>query len=157
LPCHPSKNPTPTPPKNLTLLTRFHPHILLKTPESLFDSMNTMTIPYESDWRSEPWGIDTPCAYEHFSGKTLDEAFDLFVKDSLYYQEDIMFMPVLCFRYYVHAYMNYLLSDKSGGDCDGASCFFGLIEVRKDDICTSADKLRNRISEVLHYIGARQE
>ena len=119
--------------------------------------MNSMTIPSESDWRSEPWCIDTPYAYEHFLGKTLDEAFDLFVQYSIYYEEDIMFMPVLCFRYYIHAYMNYLLSDKSKGDCDGASCFFGLIEVRKDDICTSEDKLRNRISEVLQHIGARQE
>lgn len=119
--------------------------------------MNTMTIPSESDWRSEPWGIDTPCAYENFSGKTLDEAFDLFVKNSLYYQEDIMFMPVLCFRYYIHAYIDYLLSDKSEGDSDGASCFFGIIEGRKNDICTSGDQLRDRISEVLHYIGARQE
>ena len=119
--------------------------------------MNTMTIPSESDWRSEPWCIDTPCAYEHFSSKTLDEAFDLFVKYSLYYQEDIMFMPVLCFRYYIHAYIDYLLSDKSEGDSNGASCFFGIIEVRKNDICTSGDQLRDRISEVLHYIGARQE
>ena len=68
-----------------------------------------------------------------------------------------MFMPLVCFRYYIHAYVDYLLSDKSEGDSDGASCFFGLIEFRKDDVCISGDKLRNRVSEVLRHIRVRQK
>ena len=119
--------------------------------------MIMMNMPSKSDWRSEPWGIDTPYAYKHFSGKTLDEAFNLFVEHALYYQEDIMFMPVLCFHYYIHAYIDYLLSDKSRGDSDGASGFFGLVECREDDIRTSDGKLQNRICEALKHIGARQE
>ena len=68
-----------------------------------------------------------------------------------------MFMPVLCFRYYIHAYINYLLSDKSEGDSDGANCFFGIVEIRKHDICKSGAELRDRVSEVLRHIGAKQE
>jgi hypothetical protein len=62
--------------------------------------MGEMTIPAEVDWRSEPWGIDTPWAYKHFFGKNLAEAFDLFVENAMHYQEDIMFMPLACFKYY---------------------------------------------------------
>jgi hypothetical protein len=119
--------------------------------------MNMMLIPTESDWHSEPWCIDTPYAYEHFSGKSIEEASELFVKNSIYYHEDIMFMPLQCFRYYIHAYMNYLLSDKSKGDSSGADCFFGLIKFRKAEILAADENLRAKISEVLRRLGASQE
>ena len=50
-----------------------------------------------------------------------------------------MFMPLACFRYYIHAYLDYLLSDKSEGDSDGASCFFGLIEFREKQTFAQAE------------------
>ena len=115
-----------------------------------------MVIPAEADWRSEPWDLDIPYAYEHFFGKSLVEAFDLFVENALRYQEDIMFMPLACFEYYIHAYMDYLLSDKSAGDSDGANCFFGIVECRSHDICGGGDVLRRRVVEVLDRLRTRQ-
>ena len=116
-----------------------------------------MNVPSEEDWRSEGWNIDTPYAYRNFFGKTLTEAFDLFVESSIYYKSDIMFMPLVCFRYYIHAYIDYLMSEKSAGDSDGASCFFGLVEFRKDDIKASARDLQQRVAETLRHIAARQK
>ena len=83
-------------------------------------------IPSESDWRSEPWGIDTPYAYNHFQGKSREDAVEFFVENAIYYQEDIMFMPEACFRYYIHSYMDYLFSGRSAGDSDAANCFSAL-------------------------------
>ena len=119
--------------------------------------MSEMRIPTEADWRSESWGIDTPSAYRHFFGKDFAEAFDLFVQNALYYQEDIMFMPLACFNYYVHAYMDYLLSDQSAGDCDGANCFFGIVEVRCQDIQAGGEELRRRVREVLDRLRSGQQ
>ena len=116
-----------------------------------------MNIPTEIDWRSEPWDLDIPYAYKHFFGKDLQEAFDLFVDNSLYDQEDIMFMPLPCFRYYVLAYTNYLLSEQSKGDSDGASCFFGLVECRKDDIRSSSEQLVAQIIITLKNLHENQE
>lgn len=116
-----------------------------------------MSIPTEADWRSEPWCLDIPIAYEHFFGKSLDEAFALFVKNALYYEEDVMFMPLICFRYYIHAYMSYLLSPSSAGDSDGGSCFFGLVEGRLVDIQTSDSHLLARVEEVLRRLRDNQE
>lgn len=116
-----------------------------------------MNIPTETDWRSEPWDLDIPYAYKHFFGKDLQEAFDLFVENSIYYQEDIMFMPLPCFRYYVLAYSNYLLSEQSKGDSDGASCFFGLVECRKDDIRSSSEQLVAQIIMTLKNLRENQE
>ena len=116
-----------------------------------------MLIPSEADWHSEPWWIDTPHAYEYFNKKSLAEAVALFVDNAICYQEDIMFMPLPCFRYYVRAYIDYLLSDASKDDSDAANCFFGIVEFRRDDILTSGDELRGLILDVLRHIGAGQE
>lgn len=84
-------------------------------------------IPDEDDWHSEGWDLDIPYAYEHFQGKDVAEATRLFAQCSLTYQEDLMWMPSRCFTYYIHAYLEYLLSAESAQDSDGASCFFALI------------------------------
>lgn len=116
-----------------------------------------MNVPTHVDWHSEPLCLDGKCAFKNFSGKDLTEAFDLFVDNALYYQEDIMFMPTLCFRYYVRAYINYLLSPKSEGDSDGANCFFGLVEIRAEDVSTSDQSLRQDIAEVLLRLSDQQQ
>lgn len=114
-------------------------------------------IPSEADWRSEPWTLDTRYAYAHFAGKSNDEAQRLFEENSLYYQEDLMFMPLACFRYYLNAYMLYLLSDASQGDSDGASCFFGLVDLRHQDIMTCDEPTRARVMAVLDRLACSQE
>lgn len=116
-----------------------------------------MNIPTETEWRTEPWDLDIPNAYKHFSGKSLEEAFELFVDNSLFYQEDIMFMPLPCFRFYVMAYANYLLSDQSKDDSDGASCFFGIVECRRDDIQSSPEQLIAHIICTLEKLRENQE
>ena len=113
-------------------------------------------IPSESDWRSEPWGIDTPYAYNHFQGKSREDAVEFFVENAIYYQEDIMFMPEACFRYYIHSYMDYLFSGRSAGDSDAANCFFGIVEIRKDDIARADFDLRQRILDMLKRLASQQ-
>ena len=113
-------------------------------------------IPSESDWRSEPWCIDTPDAYKHFQGKSRKDAVELFVENALCYQEDIMFMPEVCFRYYIHSYIDYLCSEQSVGCSDAASCFFGIVEVRKDDIVRADSDLWKRILDMLKRLASHQ-
>jgi len=120
-------------------------------------AMEDMTIPSEADWRSEPWSIDTPYAYKNFFGKNLAEACDLFVKRARGSQEDLMAMPLACFKYYLHAYIDYLLSDKSEHHGIAAYCFFGIVEYRTDDIRNSGEALRQRVLEVLHRIRTGQQ
>lgn len=112
--------------------------------------------PSEDDWRSEPWCLDAKAAYERFNGKTLDEAFDMVSDDALNREEDLLFMPSICFRYYLHAYLSYLRSDAARGDSDGASCVFGLIDHRIDDLSMDPVLLR-KAAETIAYVGERQE
>jgi hypothetical protein len=116
----------------------------------------TTKPPTEGDWRGGPWDMEIPYAYDHFFGKSLQEAFALFVENALYYEEDLMWMPLPCFQYYVLAYTNYLLSESSRGDADGASCFFGLVEFRKDDIRGSSELVIGEIARTLEKLKGGQ-
>jgi len=89
-----------------------------------------MQIPTEQDWANPYDDLDIGSAKECFFGKTLEEAEKMFVYNALHYQEDVMWMPSVPFRYYVHAYMNYLLDSQSEHDTDTASCFLGLVEFK---------------------------
>jgi hypothetical protein len=114
-------------------------------------------IPTEADWRSEGWGLDTPYAYRHFFGKDVDDALALLVEGCPYYAEDIMYMPLRCFGYYVLAYTEYLLSDASRDDSDGASCFFGLVKFRRNDIGACSQQVIEQIARTLERLRKSQE
>jgi hypothetical protein len=116
----------------------------------------TNNIPTEADWRSEPWDLDIPYAYKNFAGKSHEQAVALFQQNALCYQEDVMFMPRACFLFYIHAYIDYLLSDVSRGDADGANCFFSLVESRANDIRGNA-AVHSTVERVLRHLATRQE
>jgi hypothetical protein len=67
--------------------------------------------------------LDEQTAVEHFLGKDLREAEEMFRGNFGVYQEDLMWMGPRAFCFYVRAAMNYLCSDSSDGDCDGVSWF----------------------------------
>ena len=76
--------------------------------------------------------LDERCAVENFLGKDLEQAQALFRENFLYYQEDLMWMGPIAFRFYVPAAINYLLSKDADYDADAASSFCGLIEFHLD-------------------------
>jgi len=117
---------------------------------------NNSQIPTEDDWRSEPFCLDIACAYRNFLGKNLEEARALFVENAFRYEGDLKFMPYACFQYYLRAYLNYLTSDDSQGDADGASCFFGLINQRSPELANNRE-LRQQVCETLAHVGTRQD
>ena len=52
--------------------------------------------------------LDEKCAYEHFFGKTLEEAREMFAETSHIYLEDLGWMGKRAFDYYVQAYIDWL-------------------------------------------------
>ena len=53
--------------------------------------------------------LDEKCAYEHFFGKTREEARQMFAERRGHvYLEDLGWMGVRAFDYYVHAYIDFL-------------------------------------------------
>jgi hypothetical protein len=115
------------------------------------------TVPTEADWRSVPWDLDLPYAYEHFSGKSIEQSVPLFVENALCYQEEVSSMPAPCLRYYIQAYIAYLMSDASQHDPDGASCFLGLVRHRMPDLKNAEQNVVDVVVAALRHIADRQE
>jgi len=118
-------------------------------------------IPNEQDWTNPYDDADIRYAKKHFFGKTIEEAEKLFVENALYYQEDIMFMPSGAFRYYVHAYINYLQGKQSDHDTDGASCFLSIIKSKMEsNMKCDRNDLRAvwlRVKETIEHIRSNSD
>ena len=114
-------------------------------------------IPTEDDWHSEQWDfLEIPYAHKSFAGKSIEEATELFAANALSRQEDLCWMPVACLRYYIQAYVAYLLSDDSKADADAASAFFSLIKLRHKDIHGFDDEVTSHIAGALRHLSTNQ-
>ena len=110
-----------------------------------------MTLPTRQDINVHD-SLDERSACEHFLGKSLEEAAALFHENSLYYQEDLMFMGASAFRFYVQAAISYIQSDASTDDSDIINCFGSILEHRLEH---EADELRpvaERLASACGYI-----
>ena len=96
--------------------------------------------------------LDERTACEHFLGKTLDEAEELFQENSLYYQEDLMWMGPIAFRFYVQALLNYIQSDSSIGDSDIINCFADFLEYRLEREAAELRPIAENLASVCAYI-----
>ncbi|MFC0018333.1 hypothetical protein [Roseibacillus persicicus] len=72
-----------------------------------------MEIPTKTDWKESWLGLDEAAAFKNFYGKDLKEALQLFEQCAMSYQEDLIYMPEVPFKYYVRAYFRFLASEKS--------------------------------------------
>ena len=114
-------------------------------------------IPSEADWHSEPWGIDTPHAYEHFYGLDVEAARDKVEALPTVVCEDFLYMPAPCLWLYLIAYMEYLLSPLSQHDSDAASQFFAYVGERLPAIEQGSEFLLTHLRKTLSLLGASQE
>ena len=75
-----------------------------------------------------PECLDGRYAEEHFLGKDLDGAVTLFADNFLRYQEDLMSMGPVAFKFYIRAAIDYAESDEARFDCDIARTVVLLLD-----------------------------
>ena len=112
--------------------------------------------PSETTWGDISHDLDAAHSQKMFFGKTRREAEQLFAENAISRQEDLAWMPEKCMQFYIHAYMDYLLSDQSKSDPDAASCFISLVRTRHDDIRAGGKYLVRRVDSVLVHISSNQ-
>ena len=115
-------------------------------------------IPNEKDWQAlgDANELDANHAYRMFNGKSHEQAVEMFNKMPFFYQEDVMWMPLPCFKFYVRAYIQYLLSDKSIDDPDSSNSFIGIVGFRLNEIRHLDEKLKNEIFSTVQFIADNQ-
>jgi hypothetical protein len=96
--------------------------------------------------------LDERSACEHFLGKSLADAELLFRDNSIYYQEDLMWMGPIAFQYYGEAAIRYIQGEHAELDADIINCFAGLLEFRLECLPNSLSPIATRLNETCHYI-----
>jgi hypothetical protein len=110
-----------------------------------------MCVPTASDINVYD-SLDERRACEHFLGKDLEQAEALFRENALYYQEDLMWMGPVAFRYYVPAFIRYLRSDHSRDDWDAINCFEGVIRFWIDHYRAEVVPIFELLAAAFHYV-----
>lgn len=104
-----------------------------------------MTLPSRQDINVYD-SLDERSACEHFLGKTLEQAESLFRENSLYYQEDLMWMGPRAFCFYVDAVIRYVQSEAASKDTDIILSLISIFEFRLEqqpgDMVPVAGKLK---------------
>src|SRR3954466_14676437 len=100
--------------------------------------------------------LDGRTACEHFLGKTIEEAEAMFRENSLYYQEDLMWMGPVAFGYYVEAAIRYLRSDAAENDCGFVSALGATLEFRLEHYPESLAPIWGQLASACDYVVAHR-
>jgi hypothetical protein len=128
-----------------------------RIPPRLTFNVLPMKIPNEQDWGDWKPDLDRSYAHKIFFGKSKSEAIELFVENAISHQEDLMWMTRIPFQFYIHAYKEYILSDRSKEDSDGASCYLRLIKYKLEEEPDQITEIFNDILPSLEIVASRQE
>ena len=96
--------------------------------------------------------LDERSACKNFLGKTLPEAEAMFQEAPLAYQEDLMFMGLVAFRFYVQAAISYIESESATRDSDMINCFTGVLEHRLEWEQGELVPISGRLASVCAFI-----
>lgn len=115
-----------------------------------------MSIPTREDINVYD-SLDERVACQNFLGKNLDEAEALFRENSLYYQEGLMWMGPVAFRYYLTAIIRYIESDACRGDSMLIFAFVSLLEFKlqydREELPPVALQLASACDFILEHYG----
>lgn len=111
-----------------------------------------MNLPTATDINPNLGDLDQQYALSNFLGKNLEEAEALFRESAITYQEDLMFMGIRAFRFYVQAAINHIRSDSATGDSDIINCFTGILESRLENEATELWPIAEQLAEICNYV-----
>ena len=96
--------------------------------------------------------LDGRSACENFLGRNLDEAEALFRENSLHYQEALMWMGPVAFRYYVQAAIRYIQSEAATDDHAIVSCLASILEFRLEYESAELVPIADQLAAICCYI-----
>ena len=111
-----------------------------------------MRLPTTREINPIPENLEGQSAEEHFHGKSLEEAEALFCENSLYYQEDLMFMGAPAFCFYVQAAISYIQSAAATEDSDIVNSLASILDHRLQFEAKELIGVAAQLASVCRYI-----
>lgn len=115
----------------------------------------TDKIPGLQDWQGYKDDIDARYAFKIFFGKTLAELQPLFKRNVIERTDELRFMPVRAFQYYIFALRDYIVDEHySSDDSDCAvDCYFNLVQAKLDAAPEAILPVMELLLPSLHFIS----
>ncbi|EGM76987.1 hypothetical protein Rhein_2927 [Rheinheimera sp. A13L] len=116
----------------------------------------TDKIPGLQDWLGYKDDIDSRFAFEIFFDKTRAELQPLFKRNVIERTDELRFMPVRAFQYYIFALRDYIVDEHySSGDSDCAvDCYFSLVQEKLDVAPDAILPVMELLLPSLHFIAS---
>lgn len=114
-------------------------------------------IPTKEHWEKAWSGLDEADAFDHFYGKTIQEAEDMIHNTPEYYCEDFLWMPKVPFQFYLNAFIKYLISQRSRDNSYAANSFIGLIKLQVGYEYDWIEDHSQSIYKTLNHLADQQE
>ena len=111
-------------------------------------------VPGDAEWAGYENDLDARYAHERLFGKSIEQVQRLFEEtDALSLAEDLHFMPVAAFQYYIFAFAQFLLSDRAPGEFGAASSFLGVLIVRESEEPGSVSNLYVQLKPTVEFVA----
>jgi hypothetical protein len=94
--------------------------------------------------------LDERTALDHFLGKSIEQAEQLFIENSMLYQEDLMWMGPKAFYFYLDSVLRYLQNPLSNGDDDFVVALVSTFEFRRDE--EMLDITETKVQTIVGYL-----
>lgn len=117
-----------------------------------------LPIPSEAEWSGHESDLDAQYAYDKLFGKSITEVQQMFGDtDVLARAEDLPFMPVRAFQYYIFGFTQFLQSESALRNSDAASCFLRLLLARESEEPGSVSDIYIELAPTVDFVASRQE
>jgi len=117
-----------------------------------------MKIPTNYDWGNYIQDLDQISAYNIFAGKSNTEVQKLFSDNVIERTDEIRFMTIKPFQYYMIGFKQYLMSIEFDEDsaADAVSCFIRLVEEKLTNKPEYIIPIMDEIYPVVQHIAEHQ-
>ena len=114
-------------------------------------------VPDEVSWYGYDGDRDVRHLHELFYGKSLDAVQEYFGHGrSVERMVELLLVPLPVFQYYVHAFAQFVVSERAEADTDSANCFLSLLEDREGSDPDSVCSVIRSLNDHLNFIANNQ-
>ena len=114
-------------------------------------------IPDAEDWAGYEDDFNARAAHAFWFGKSLDDVLPFFVgSQSIQRGQELLYMPLAAFQFYILAFAQYVMSDVAIGDADAASTFLGFLTAREKREPGSVARIYDRLQPTIEFVAESQ-